>query len=159
MSWNFMRNGSFWNDEKNTEKLIDLLKVGHTYRAIAKIMGITSNMVAGRVDRIKRLGLYARPGVDPKTVQPNRRKVIPGMPPQSVAKIKKARITATLKKTTITLQDYKLADETERRNKWLSLGPNSCKFLIGNDAPFDVCGKEGNPWCDEHRAIVYVKRN
>lgn len=157
MGWNFMRNGNFWTDDKNTEKLIVLLKEGRTYRAIGEIMGITSNMVAGRVDRIKRLKLYTRPGVDPAKVYPNRRKVIPGMSQQSIAKIKRARTKATLMKTIITLKESTSSEE-ERRNKWLSLGPKKCKFLYGNSAPFEVCGKDGSPWCDEHRTVVYIRR-
>jgi len=101
---------------------------GASQREIGRVIGGTKHVVAGLV---KRMGL------------PARRTTASGW---AARKIAKALPEPTPGPAPIgPIDDFP--------------GAGACRFPVNADGePFQCCGHEGEPWCEFHRAIVFIPR-
>lgn len=127
--------------------------------ALGEAMGMTRNMIAGRVHRMrhhKGIKIVMNGPTKPTKEEPKRksRAVKPKTPPQPkpVVEIKKPPEKAAIVPSNVYSNDH-------RWDAYFSMSPAQCRWLEGDHTPYAPCNKtrrEDSSWCKEHHARVYT---
>lgn len=140
------------------EEVIKLWKEGLSSGLIARTLNITRNQVMGHVHRAQKAGLVE------KRAEPKQRLENPTHKPKTVSLAPKKATLPVLKIVEKPVNDPKPvvpppAPEVKRGKPKtiLQLGVFDCRYILDNGK---YCGvftdNYKQPWCPEHRQIVYV---
>jgi hypothetical protein len=135
---------AFWTDER-VEQAKALYAEGLSHRRIGKILGCSRNACIGKLTR---LGLAGPHGSSPRKQghHTGERVTRPTGPRQSPRR-------------TLTVKDREDALALEPLGPVAEFAPRgTCQFTYGDVAEPDwrMCGRPGFPWCEHHKAVVFV---
>lgn len=137
-------------DQRVKNKIIELWNNGRSAGIIGQELGVTRNTVVGQVNRMRQSGIelrsrevvMKRPHPSIKKDNPPYQKFIPA--------------PITLPTAPVMFTHPRIVKQVRQKNRWVPIlltKNNTCRYTEDGKT---FCNHEGYPWCEEHRALVYI---